>query len=106
MVGVALLLAAVVSTPGPYSLVNGTGTTITALSIRAADGRGNWRVIGGPFVAGQRSAMPSPGGELCAFDFRAKVDGAEFTWSSVNLCDVRNVTLNRRPDGTLWVDYD
>ena len=31
---------------------------------------------------------------------------AEFTWSSVNLCDVRSVTLNRRPDGTLWVDYD
>ena len=50
--------------------------------------------------------MPAPGGELCAFDIRAKVDGAEFTWPSVNLCDVRSVTLNRRPDGTLWVDYD
>ena len=106
MVGAALLLAAAFSTPGPFTLVNGTGTTITALSIRAADGRGSWRALGGPFVAGQRSAMPSSGGDLCAFDLRARVDGAEFTWSSVNLCDVRSVTLNRRPDGTLWVDYD
>ncbi|WP_338504808.1 hypothetical protein V6R86_12125 [Sphingomonas kaistensis] len=106
MAGAALLLALALSAPGPFTLVNGTGTTITSLSIRAADGRGNWRALGGPFVARQRSPMPAPGGDLCAFDLRARVDGAEFTWSSVNLCDVRSVTLNRRPDGTLWVDYD
>ncbi len=106
MVGAALLLVAAFSTPGPFTLVNGTGTTLTTLSIRAADGRGNWRALGGPLVSGQRSAMPAQGGELCAFDIRGRVDGAEFTWSSVNLCDVRSVTLNRRPDGTLWVDYD
>ena len=106
MVGAALLLVAVFSTPGPYTLVNGTGTTLTTLSIRAADGRGKWTTLSGPLVARQRSAMPSPGGDLCAFDIRGRVDGAEFTWSSVNLCDVRSVTLNRRPDGTLWVDYD
>lgn len=106
MVGAVLLLAAAFSTPGPFVLVNGTGTTITTLSIRSADEHGKWRTLGGPLVARQRSPMPSPGGDLCAFDLRARVDGAEFTWSSVNLCDVRSVTLNRRPDGTLWVDYD
>ena len=63
MVGAALLLAAALSTPGPFMLVNGTGTTLTTLSIRAADGRGHWRALGGALVSGQRSAMPSQGGE-------------------------------------------
>jgi hypothetical protein len=50
--------------------------------------------------------MPAPGGQICAFDLRASTGGAPATWSSVNLCDVKTVTLNRRSDGTLWVDYD
>lgn len=107
MVGAALLLAAAFSTPGPFALVNKAGATIETLSIRPADGSVGWRSFGaGAVPAGARSAMPSPGGQLCAFDLRARLGGAEVTWSSVNLCDVRTVTLHRRPDGTLWVDYD
>ena len=108
MVGVALLLAAALSTPGPFVLVNGTGAAIDQLSIRPADGGSEWRPLGsgGAIPGGARAAMPSPGGLLCAFDLRGRVAGANVTWPSVNLCDVKSVTLNRRPDGTLWVDYD
>lgn len=107
MVGVALLLAAALSSPGPFALVNRTGAPLQTLSIRPADGSTSWRTLGaGQLSAGARADMPSPGGELCAFDIRARLSGADVTWPSVNLCDVRSVTLNRRPDGTLWVDYD
>jgi hypothetical protein len=106
MVGAVLLLAAVFSTPGPYALVNGTGAAIETLSIRPADRARDWRPLGGPLAAGARADMPSPGGDLCAFDLRARVAGTDVVWPSVNLCDVRSVTLNRRPDGTLWIDYD
>jgi hypothetical protein len=108
MIGAALLLAAVLSTPGPFVLVNGTGAAIEGLSIRPADGSSQWRPLGagGPIGAGLRQAMASPGGQLCAFDLRARIANTNVTWPSVNLCDVKSVTLNRRPDGTLWVDYD
>jgi hypothetical protein len=107
MVGAALLLAAAFSTPGPFALVNSTGAALEALSIRPADGSNTWRALGGgTLAAGARAAMPSPGGQLCAFDLRATIAGSDVVWSSVNLCDVRTVTLNRRSDGTLWVDYD
>jgi hypothetical protein len=107
MVGAALLLVAVVSTPGPFALVNNAGATLESLSVRPADASNSWRPLGkGAVPAGARAAMPSPGGDLCVFDIRATVANAVMTWSSVNLCDVRSVTLNRRPDGTLWVDYD
>jgi hypothetical protein len=107
MVGAALLLAAVLSTPGPYVLVNGTGATIEALSIRTADESGQWRSLPtGPLPARAGLSLPAPGGELCAFDVRGRLAGNDVIWPSVNLCDVRTVTLNRRPDGILWVDYD
>ena len=107
MVGAALLLAAAFSTPGPFALVNGTGTTMQSLSIRPADGTSGWRALGGgPLPTTARMAIPSQGGQLCAFDLRASMSGTDVTWPSVNLCDVRTVTLNRRSDGTLWVDYD
>ena len=35
-----------------------------------------------------------------------EVGDATREWTDVNLCDVKVVTLNRRSDGTLWVDYD
>jgi hypothetical protein len=107
MVGAALLLAAVLSTPGPFALVNKAGATLEALSIRPADSSGSWRPLGGGVVpSGARAAMPAPGGDLCAFDLRATLADTVVIWPSVNLCEVRTVTLNRRPDGTLWVDYD
>lgn len=107
MVGVALLLAATLSAPGPFVLVNGIGAAVENVSVKPAITTGNWRPLAGSGLSpGARRSLPSPGGDLCAFDLRAKVGGEELTWSSVNLCDVRIVTLKRNPDGTLWVDYD
>ena len=107
MVGAFLLLVAALGSPGPFVLVNGTGASLTNLSIRPADGTPGWHSLGGnPLPSGARVSLPSPGGQFCAFDVRARVADRDVTWSSVNLCDVRSVTLNRRPDGTLWVDYD
>ena len=107
MAGAFLLFATLFTSPGPYVLVNGTGTAMSNLSIRPADNSGGWQGLGtGSLVQGARASMPAPPSQLCAFDIRATVGGTPVTWSSVNLCDVRVVTLNRRTDGTLWVDYD
>ncbi len=107
MVGALLLLALVLGPPGPFALVNGTGAPVTDLSIRPADGKQGWRSLGaGPVPAGDRLSLPAPAGDLCAFDVRASQSGTTLVWPSVNLCDVRSVTLRRRPDGILWVDYD
>lgn len=106
MLGAALLLAALTS-PGPFVLVNGGGERITELSIRQSEGSAAWRPLGpGALSPGARSAIAAQPGDLCAFDIRGKVDGKAATWFSVNLCDVKSVMLNRRSDGTLWVDYD
>lgn len=107
MVGAALLLAALVSTPGPFALVNKAGATLEAVSIRPADASGSWHGLGTVSLPDNaRAVMPAPGGDLCAFDIRATLAGKVVIWPSVNLCDVRSVTLNRRADGILWVDYD
>ncbi|NJC06720.1 hypothetical protein GGQ97_002513 [Sphingomonas kaistensis] len=107
MVGALLLIVATLGSPGPFVLVNGTGASIEELAIRPANGSAPWRSVGGVALpARSRVSVPSPGGDLCAFDLRARLAGSEITWTSVNLCDVRIVTLNRRADGTLWVDYD
>lgn len=107
MVGAALLLAAAVSAPGPIVLVNAAGGALEELSIRPSQVSASWERYGaGRLSQGARASMPSPGGQLCAFDIRARVGGAPVTWVLVNLCDVKSVTLNRRPDGTLWADYD
>lgn len=106
MVGVFLLLVTALGSPGAFALVNGTGAPLTNLSIRPADGKQGWRPLAGPLSSGARMSVPAPGGDLCAFDLKARLADADVTWSSVNLCDVRSVTLNRQSDGTLWVDYD
>ena len=107
MAGALLLFATILSSPGPFVLANGTGSGLSNLLIRPADSSSGWQSLGGGALGqGARASMPAPPGQLCAFDIRATVDGTPVTWSSVNLCDVKIVTLNRRPDGTLWADYD
>lgn len=103
----ALLLALMVSEPGPFTLVNGTSTTLERIAGRPSNpGSGEWRGLGpGRLSAGARGAVPALGGEMCAYDIKATAGGATVEWHDVNLCDVRTVVLNRRADGIVWVDY-
>lgn len=90
---------------GDVVVVNHTGTAITGISIRPYGGSG-WQQVEGALSDGARRSV-SGKGETCAFDIRAKLaGGAEATWPGVNFCETKVVTLNRRPDGTAWADYD
>jgi hypothetical protein len=103
----AVYFAALLSTPGPFVLVNGSGSALTEIAIRQSSSSGQWKTLGGGALsAGARGNEPAPAGDLCAFDIRAKAGNSLVTWENVNLCDVKVVTLNRRADGTSWVDYD
>lgn len=102
-----LYVALLLSEPGPFTVVNGTAVPLEYVTIRPSDGKGAWRPLGpGRLSAGARSDIAAVGGDLCAFDVQASAAGTKVVWPGINLCDVKTVTLNRRPDGTLWVDYD
>ena len=87
-----------------FTLVNGTGAGLSGLSIARA-GTSDWKPLG---------AAPSPGarGPInfsdpdCAFDIRATGANGPVTWTGVNLCDVKSVTLKRDGSAGAWVDYD
>jgi hypothetical protein len=99
--------AVLLSSPGPFVLANGSSAGLEQIVIRQSDEKSPWKALGpGALAPGARISLPSPGGELCAFDIRAKVGAETLTWANVNLCDVKVVTLRRRADGTRWVDYD
>jgi hypothetical protein len=91
---------------GGFNLVNGTGANITALSIRRF-GTQAWQPLAATPPAGARSEVSFADTD-CAFDIRATLaGGASTTWSGVNLCEVKSVTLNRNPaTGASWGDYD
>lgn len=110
-----LLLAAVSSSFGltpavagasGFNLVNGTGANITSMSIRRS-GTQAWQPLAAAPSAGARSQISFSDTD-CAFDIQATMaGGASATWSGVNLCEVRSVTLNRNAaTGASWVDYD
>jgi hypothetical protein len=42
----------------------------------------------------------------CAFDIRGEVGGKPVTWTGVNLCGAKSVTLKRDDNAGAWVDYD
>jgi hypothetical protein len=89
-----------------FNLVNGTGSNITALAIRRF-GTQAWQPLPATPSAGARSQVDFSDSD-CAFDIRATLaEGASATWSGVNLCEVKSVTLNRNSaTGASWVDYD
>ncbi|HET8749617.1 MAG TPA: hypothetical protein VFM42_02635 [Sphingomicrobium sp.] len=88
-----------------FTLVNGTGAALSDLSIRRAETK-EWKPIGPPPAPGARASIDFKDPD-CAFDIRAKVAGrGEVTWTRVNLCDVKSVTLNHGPSAGAWVDYD
>ena len=108
LLGIAILAApvpAAAAGAGNFTLVNKTGTNISALSIRRV-GTSGWTPLGGSPSNGGRIAVAYSNPD-CAFDIKADLVGAETaTFTGVNLCDVTTVTLNRGPSGDLWVDYD
>jgi len=89
-----------------FSLVNGTGASITSLSIRRF-GTQSWQPLATAASAGARTQVNFSNTD-CAFDIQATLaGGATAVWSGVNLCEVKSVTLNRNSaTGENWVDYD
>ena len=88
-----------------FAVVNGAGADIASLSIRRV-GSTSWQSLNVVAAVGQ-SAPVTFANPDCAFDLRATfANGATVTWSGVNLCDVKLVTLRRNAAGLAWVDYD
>lgn len=102
----SLASAPAVAGASAFNLVNGTGANITSLSIRRF-GTQAWQPLAAAPSAGARSKVDFSDRD-CAFDIRATLaGGASATWSGVNLCEVKSVTLNRNAaSGASWVDYD
>ena len=107
LVALALIGAFAISTPAmtqatDFTLVNGTGQALGALSIRRTGAR-DWRPLGAAPApdSSQSVAFNDPD---CAFDIRAEANGGQLVWSGVNLCEVSAVTL-RVAAGTPFAEY-
>ncbi len=108
---IAVAIAGLIST-GPaiagassFAVVNAAGADISSLSIRRV-GSPQWQSLGVTAALG-KSAPVNFANDDCAFDLRATLaNGATVTWTGVNLCDVKLVTLRRNAAGLAWVDYD
>ena len=88
-----------------FTLVNGTGAPLAKLSIRRV-GTQDWKPLGDAPAPSARGPIKFTNQD-CAFDIRAEVSGnGPVTWTDVNLCDVKSVTLNRDESAGAWVDYD
>ena len=100
----ALPSPAVAGSASAFTLVNGAGAKIEALSIRRY-GTEAWKPLAGSPSPGARQRIDFSDAD-CAFDIRAKLaGGATAVWSGVNLCEVNAVVLNRNASGVTWVDY-
>jgi hypothetical protein len=87
------------------TLVNGTDGALSNVSIRRA-GTSDWKPLAAAPAPGARGSVQFNDPD-CAFDIRATVGGSgPLTWTGVNLCDVKSVTLNRDQAAGAWVDYD
>lgn len=90
--------------PGYLSIVNGTGADITGMEVRRVGAKG-WQSIALSAPAGKAASAPFVDPD-CAFDLKVALStGDSVTFSGVNLCDARLLTL-RRTGNTAWVDYD
>ena len=108
-----VILAALAASASPamaggasnFTLVNGTNAALAELSIRRA-GTQDWKPLGPAPSAGARTSLKFSDPD-CAFDLRANVPGSgPVTWTGVNLCGAKSVTLNRDGSAGAWVDYD
>ena len=103
----AVLGSAAFAAPGAsnFTLVNGTDAAMSQLSITRS-GTQDWKPLGNAPAPGARAPITYQNPD-CAFDIRANVPGkGPVTWSDVNLCDVKSVTLKRNDAAGAWVDYD
>jgi hypothetical protein len=102
LVFAALLVAASPAFAGAsnFTLVNGAGGALGDLSIRRS-GTNEWK----PLAQGAGGAVQFSDPD-CAFDIRATVAGSPVTWTGVNLCGAKSVTLKRDAATGAWVDYD
>jgi hypothetical protein len=104
--GLLLILAApALAGASSFVLVNKTGDELGSLSIRRV-GTQEWKTLGAAPAAGARGPVKFIDPD-CAFDIRAEVKGkGQVTWTNVNLCDVKSVSLNHDSSAGAWVDYD
>ena len=105
----ALILAAIAvpafADAGNFTVVNATDAAISQLSIRRT-GTSDWKPLPAAPAQGAASNVSFSDPD-CAFDFKATLaNGATAQWSGVNLCGTSRLTLQRRPSGETWVDYD
>ena len=98
------LAARAIAAPGPIAFVNGTAAPLSNLQVRAT-GKG-WQPLASGLSPGARITVELTGDD-CAYDVRGDAGQVgKVEWDRLNLCEVKSVTLNRRPDGTSWADYD
>ena len=91
--------------PSSVAIANGTGADIASVTARRV-GTTGWKSIGFAAPAG-KAGNASIDESDCAFDLQVTLaDGKTVTYSGVNLCDVKLVTLRRNAAGVAWVDYD
>lgn len=106
---VAALLAGLPTSAGAsasaFDLVNGTDAAIADVVIRRA-GTSEWKPLAPARSPGARGSVQFSDPD-CAFDIRANVNGSgPVTWTGINLCDVKSVTLKKDGSAGAWVDYD
>jgi hypothetical protein len=87
-----------------FTIVNGTTDALGDLSIRRA-GTNDWKPLSAGPSAGARGPVQFNDPD-CAFDIRGAPGGKPVTWTGVNLCDVKSVTLRKDDAAGAWVDYD
>ena len=103
--GIAATSTPVLAGASPFTLVNGTSGGLSEVAIRRA-GTSDWKPLGAAPAPGARGPVQFSDPD-CAFDIRATVAGAgPVTWTGVNLCDVKSVTLKKDEAAGAWVDYD
>jgi hypothetical protein len=100
----AALSSSAAGAPHSITIINGTGAPLRDVAAKPEKG-GSWDSLTPGLSPGAKTGV-SVDPDLCAYELKATAAGATLTWRGVNLCETSSVTLNRRADGTLWVDYD
>jgi hypothetical protein len=108
LVALAALLATLsqsaAATPRRITVINGTGVSLAQVAARPVNDPA-WTALTPGLSPGARTQVTIDP-DLCAYEVRGSAGDTVLSWRGVNLCETSSVTLNRRGDGVLWVDYD